>query len=203
MMSILTIGERAVQMLGKPIRLPSGSHLLIRFRSGKPMPNQVSPLMLCCSAYLLLNGDLVIPGLTWRWSPASHPVVICTHIRSNIWGIRAFQIPQCQAPCCTNILQSPSLWYHHSTTVLRRSHASLLLLVLGLLVSEAFPGAAECQILPLSSLDRFVAHTLRTLRVCVPPYPLLSEHPDSSCRCAPGKSSQRSWGGSSQLVPVS
>lgn len=87
-MSILTIGERAVQMLGKPIRLPSGSHLLIRFRSGKPMPNQVSPLMLCCSAYLLLNGDLVIPGLTWRWSPASHPVVICTHIRSNIRGLK-------------------------------------------------------------------------------------------------------------------
>ena len=153
---------------------------------------------------ILLNGDIVIPGVTWRWSPASHPihVVICTHIRSNIWGIKAFQIPQYQAPCSTNILQSPPLWYHRSKTVLLRFRASLLLLVLSLLVGEAFPGAAKCQILPLSSLDRFT-HTLRTLRVCVPPYPLLSEHPDSSCRCAPGKSSQRSWGGSSQLVPVS
>jgi hypothetical protein len=33
--TIPTIGEGAVQMSGKPVRLPSGSHLLSRYRSGK------------------------------------------------------------------------------------------------------------------------------------------------------------------------
>lgn len=37
---------------------------------------------------ILLNGLIVIPGVTWRWSPASHPIVICTHIRSNIRGLK-------------------------------------------------------------------------------------------------------------------
>lgn len=39
-LAILTIGEGAVQMYGKPVQLRSGSHLLSRYLSGKKMPNR-------------------------------------------------------------------------------------------------------------------------------------------------------------------
>lgn len=57
------------------------------------------------------------------------------------------QIPQYRAPCHKNILQCSFQWYHRPRMLLRRSHAfrPALLLVLRLLVGEAFPGAVQCQ----------------------------------------------------------
>jgi hypothetical protein len=70
-MSIPTIGERAVQMFGKPVRLLPGNHLLSRFRSVKQMPNRTSPPALYCSAYC----SMVISD-----SRSDMEMVACSHI---------------------------------------------------------------------------------------------------------------------------